>query len=57
MNDVGEQLSRAQKSYDKAVGQMKEGRGNLSGCINGLFELGVQSPKKINEKMLPPSES
>lgn len=57
MNDVGEQLSRAQKSYDKAVGQMKEGRGNLSGCINGLLELGVQSPKKINDKMLPPSEN
>ena len=56
MNEVGEQLSRAQKSYDKAVGQMKEGRGNLSGCINGLIELGVQSPKKINDKMLPPSE-
>ena len=56
MNEVGEQLSRAQKSYDKAVGQMKEGRGNLSGCINGLIELGVESPKKINEKMLPPSE-
>lgn len=57
MNDVGEQLSLAQKSYDKAVGQMKEGRGNLSGCINGLLELGVQSPKKINDKMLPPSEN
>lgn len=57
MNEVGEQLSRAQKSYDKAVGQMKEGRGNLSGCINGLIELGVQSPKKINDKMLPPSEN
>ena len=57
MNEVGEQLSRAQKSYDKAVGQMKEGRGNLSGCINGLIELGVQSTKKINEKMLPPSEN
>ena len=57
MNEVGEQLSRAQKSYDKAVGQMKEGRGNLSGCINGLIDLGVQSSKKINDKMIPPSET
>lgn len=57
MNEVGEQLSRAQKSYDKAVGQMKEGRGNLSGCINGLIDLGVQSSKKINDKMISPSET
>ena len=57
MSEVGDKLSSAQKSYDKAVSQMKEGRGNLSGCINGLIELGVESTKKINEKMLPPSET
>ena len=57
MNEVGEQLGRAQKSYDKAVSQMKDGRGNLSGCINGLIGLGVQSTKTINENMLPPSET
>jgi len=56
MNDVGKQLNRARDSYEKAVGQMKEGKGNLSGCINGLIELGVQSTKSINENMLPPSE-
>jgi DNA recombination protein RmuC len=54
MNDVGKQLGQAQKTYEKAVGQMKDGKGNLSGYINGLIELGVQSTKSINEKMLPP---
>ena len=56
MSDVGKQLNRARDSYDKAVSQMKEGKGNLSGCINGLIGLGVQSTKTINENMLPPSE-
>ena len=32
--------------------QGKEGKGNLSGCINGLIALGVQSTKSINEKFL-----
>ena len=57
MNEVGEHLGRAQKSYDRAVNQMRDGKGNLSGCINSLIDLGVQSTKTINEKMLPPSES
>lgn len=54
MNDLGKLLGRTQDSYAKAVSQMKEGKGNLSGYMNGLIELGVQSPKQINEKMLPP---
>ena len=57
MNDIGKQLKNANESYEKAINQMRDGKGNLSGCINGLIELGVQSPKKINDKMLPPSES
>lgn len=57
MSDLGKLLGRTQDSYAKAVSQMKEGKGNLSGYMNGLIELGVQSPKQINEKMLPPSET
>ena len=57
MNDLGKLLGRTQDSYAKAVSQMKEGKGNLSGCVNGLISLGVQSTKTINENMLPPSET
>lgn len=57
MNDIGKQLNSAQQSYDKAVRQMKDGQGNLSHNINELLKLGVQSDKKINEKMLPPTET
>jgi DNA recombination protein RmuC len=56
MNDLGKLLGRTQDSYAKAVSQMKEGKGNLSGYMNGLIELGVQSTKTINENMLPPTE-
>ncbi|MDR3061107.1 MAG: DNA recombination protein RmuC [Dysgonamonadaceae bacterium] len=50
MSSLGMNLERAQKSYDEAFSQLKEGRGNLIGQAEKLIELGVKAKKK-----LPPS--
>ncbi len=50
LTDIGENLSKAQKSYDQALGQLKSGNGNLLSQAEKLKELGIK-PKKN----LPPS--
>ena len=44
---VGDQLNRAQASYDTAFGQLSKGRGNLIGQAEKLKELGVKSKKNL----------
>lgn len=53
---VGSQFATAQKSYDEALGQLKNGRGNISNRFNDLLQLGVNSPKKINAKVSSKSD-
>ncbi|MCD7721949.1 MAG: DNA recombination protein RmuC [Prevotellaceae bacterium] len=50
---LGNQLATARTTYEKGLGQLREGRGNLSGQIQGLLRLGVNSPKRIPEQLLP----
>ncbi len=47
LNNVGVNLDRAQKSYNDAFSQLKEGRGNLIGQAEKLIELGVKAKKKL----------
>ena len=50
MEDIGSNINRAQKSYDTALNQLKDGKGNLIGQVEKLKELGVKAQKTI-----PPS--
>ena len=44
---IGDQLNRAQTTYDAAFGQLSKGRGNLIGQAEKLKELGVKSKKSL----------
>lgn len=44
---IGDQLNRAQTTYDAAFGQLSSGRGNLIGQAEKLKELGVKSKKNL----------
>ena len=44
---VGEQLNRAQNTYEAAFGQLSKGRGNLIGQAEKLKELGVKNKKNL----------
>ena len=44
---VGDQLNRAQITYDTAFGQLSKGRGNLIGQAEKLKDLGVKSKKNL----------
>ncbi len=50
LQKIGENLDKTRKSYDTAMGQLKDGRGNLIRQAEMLKQLGVKSRKNI-----PPS--
>ncbi len=50
MEDVGNHIGKTQDAYNKALGQLKQGRGNLIRQAEKLKELGIKS-----QKQLPPS--
>ncbi len=45
--DVGTAISKAQEHYDKARGQLSEGKGNLIGRIEKLKKMGAAAEKSI----------
>ncbi len=47
LEDVGRNIDRAQKSYDQAYNQLKDGSGNLVRRAENLRELGVKASKKL----------
>lgn len=49
---VGESLDKAQKTYLLALGQLKEGRGNLIGQAEKLRQLGVKTRKQLPDSVL-----
>ena len=50
--EIGKHLSKSQESYEKAVGQLKDGRGNLIAKVEKLRKLGVKSTKQPTDLML-----
>ena len=48
---LGNQLSTARNTYDKGMGQLREGRGNLSKQLQDLLKYGVTPSKQIPEEM------
>ena len=49
---IGDQLNRAQITYDTAFGQLSKGRGNLIGQAEKLKELGVKSKKSLPSSLV-----
>jgi rmuC domain protein len=49
---VGERLQSAKEDFDKAQGQLSEGRGNLVRRVEQLKELGIKTNKTISTKLL-----
>lgn len=47
LQDVGTNIERSQKAYDKAFSQLSEGRGNLLRQAEMLKELGVKPQKEL----------
>ncbi len=47
LEDVGSNIERAKKSYDSAVNQLKEGKGNIISQVEKLKELGVKAQKTM----------
>lgn len=48
---IGENIGRAQKSYESALGQLKDGRGSLITQAQQLKELGAKAKKSIPDEM------
>jgi len=48
MAKIGENIDRTRNTYDEAMGQLKEGRGNLIGQVDKLRSLGVKARKKLS---------
>lgn len=50
LQDIGNHIDKAGKSYENALNQLKDGRGNIIGQIEKLKDLGVKA-----QKVIPPS--
>lgn len=55
LSDVGSNLSKAQKSYDQAFNQLKDGSGNLLSQAEKLRDLGIKPKKNLPASLLPES--
>jgi len=52
LEDVGRNINKANSSYESALKQLKEGRGNIIGQVEKLKELGVKAQKTIPSNLL-----
>lgn len=50
LQDVGKNIDRTQKSYEKAFSQLKDGNGNLIRQAEMLKELGIKAQKELPNK-------
>ncbi len=53
---LGRQLETARGTYEKGLGQLREGKGNISSQLQGLLRLGVTRTKKLPEALMPLDE-
>lgn len=49
LSGLGGTIKKSQEAYDTAMGQLKEGHGNLIGQANKLKELGIKAYKNLPE--------
>ena len=50
---LGRQIDTARNTYEKGVGQLREGRGNLSSRLESLLQYGVTTTKRLPTDMTP----
>lgn len=50
---LGRQIDTARSTYEKGVGQLREGRGNLSSKLESLLQYGVVPNKRLPDEMRP----
>lgn len=55
MGSIGENISRTQKSYEAAMGQLTDGKGNLIVQVQKLKDLGAKAKKAIPQSLIDPS--
>jgi DNA recombination protein RmuC len=53
LRGLGDSIEKTKRHYDQAVGQLKEGKGNLLGQVEKLKELGVKAKKSLPENETP----
>jgi DNA recombination protein RmuC len=51
--EVGNSIKSSQDKYDRALGQLKDGKGNVINQAEQLRKLGLKSEKKISVSLLP----
>jgi len=51
-NQIGDSLIKAKKTYDQALGQLKEGKGNVIAQAQQLRQLGAKAKKNIPEEFI-----
>ena len=56
LQSVGKNIEQAQTAYHKALGQLKDGRGNLITRARKLHKLGVKAGKQIDRNLLEEAE-
>jgi len=54
--EIGNSIKASQEKYDKALGQLKDGKGNLVNQAIQLKNLGLKSDKRISVGLLPGGE-
>ncbi len=52
LEEVGEKLDKAQKAYELAHKRLISGRGNLVGRAEAIYELGLQTNKRLDEELI-----
>lgn len=52
LETVGKKIADAQSSYEKAMGQLSTGKGNIVGRIEELKKMGANAQKQIPDKFL-----
>jgi DNA recombination protein RmuC len=52
LQGVGERLGQAQQSYDKALGQLSTGTGNLLRQTEQLRELGARNTRQLSRELV-----
>lgn len=55
LKKMGDQLGKAQESYNAAFGKLHEGKGSLTNSVESLRILGLKTKKKIDKNLLEDS--
>jgi len=50
---MGNQINTLRNTYEKGIGQLREGRGNLSSRLESLLQYGVTTTKRLPAEMTP----